>query len=296
MCNIENPSTSNNHSESNIIPSNQLVEKPIVRRSVRIAVCNIERDNDNTLLNVSRPQRIRTVNSLRVRNEPIVPQFIGRKSPCTVNPFVLGGFKYICEFCDALKLKNEGHQCCHNGKVTLPIPSAYPIELKNLLINNDIKSKNFKEYIRQYNSAMAFASFGAKLDLPTGRGPYTFRMHGQIYHRTGSLHHSDNNTPIYSQLYVLDAGDAVQKRISHPDNINCREDIMTILTTLINRINPYAEAYKKMYEIEKEQNLIAQKEGIEPKSISMNIMRGGDQRRYNSPSNENEIAVIFISH
>ena len=48
LCNIENPSTSNNHSESNIIPSNQLLEKPIVRRSVRIAVCNIERNNDNT--------------------------------------------------------------------------------------------------------------------------------------------------------------------------------------------------------------------------------------------------------
>ena len=43
--------------------------------------------------------------------------------------------------------------------------SPYPDELRQLISSNTTESNNFREHIRQYNNANAFASFGAKLKI-----------------------------------------------------------------------------------------------------------------------------------
>ena len=91
--------------------------------------------------------------------------------------------------------------CCHNGKIILP-ELSYPEDLKQLLLGKSVQSKNFRGNIRQYNSAFAFASFRANIDKLTNRGPYCFRIHGQIYHRTGSLHPYDESIHQYGQVYI----------------------------------------------------------------------------------------------
>ncbi|KAI9429430.1 hypothetical protein H4582DRAFT_2065258 [Lactarius indigo] len=50
--------------------------------------------------------------------------------------------------------------------------------------------KNFRLHIQNYNSALAMTSVERKLDEfinQRGGGPYTFRLHGELIHRAGSL-------------------------------------------------------------------------------------------------------------
>ena len=88
---------------------------------------------------------------------------------------------YICEFCKALIFFNEGTRCCYNGKIVLPDLEPYPSELRTLLTGHTPASINSREYIRQYNSSFAFASFGAKI-APPGYRPYTFQILNNIVH------------------------------------------------------------------------------------------------------------------
>jgi len=72
------------------------------------------------------------------------------------------------------------------------------------------------EYIRSYNSALAFASMGSNIDHKVaGGGPYCFRIHGQIYRRTStSVVPPEGQTPKYAQLYILDAELPIGQRMS----------------------------------------------------------------------------------
>ena len=142
---------------------------------------------------------------------------------------------------------------------------------------------------------MSFASFGAKTVMPPGRGPYTFRLQGQIYHQIGCLHPPDNASPSYSQLYIIEApNQAIQARLQQTENQNCRQDVMTILTTVLNQVNPYAAQYRIMHEVEQEQLRLAAENNTAPRTVTMNIMRGSDPRRYNNPTHSDEVAAIFI--
>lgn len=84
-------------------------------------------------------------------------QFVARTYPPNVNSFTLGKMNQICYFCTALQFKGENLNCCHKGKVTLPPLASYPEELRLLLTIHTAQSRNFCQYIRQYNSSLAFA-------------------------------------------------------------------------------------------------------------------------------------------
>ncbi|XP_064643098.1 uncharacterized protein LOC135497266 [Lineus longissimus] len=222
-------------------------------------------------------------------------RFIARQFPSQIETFRLGPMSETCKDCAALRFSSENFNCCHNGKVSLPPLPPYPPELQNLFMANDAQSKNFMENIRQYNSSVSFASFGGHVVRPSGRGPYTFRLHGQLYHRAGSLHPPDDTPHTYSQLYILEASQAIEGRLQQPPNANCRQDVMATLTTTLDAINPYAAAYRHMHELEEEQTLAAQRNNTPIPTVTMNIMRGHDQRRYNNPTRMDEVAAVFVS-
>ena len=79
--------------------------------------------------------------------------------------------------------------CCAKGKVILPPLQDLPSPLDTLLTETDLRSHLFRQNIRMYNSALSFTSMGAKIDHQfTGTsGVYTFRIHGEMYHRIGTL-------------------------------------------------------------------------------------------------------------
>lgn len=99
-----------------------------------------------------------------------------------------GPMEGYCWECGALHFRAEHgrmeHSCCNNGKAMAPPLSPYPEDLHRLLTGDTKESKNFRLHIRQYNIAHAFASFGATFERqPPGRGPYCFRISGEVYHR-----------------------------------------------------------------------------------------------------------------
>ena len=84
-----------------------------------------------------------------------------------VNHHSCGEMNFKCEYCESLNFREEkvngGFRiCCHKGKVKLPDIKC-PNELIQLLTNNDINSKNYLSNIRQFNNALAFASFNAEI-------------------------------------------------------------------------------------------------------------------------------------
>ncbi|KZS07139.1 Uncharacterized protein APZ42_029230, partial [Daphnia magna] len=170
------------------------------------------------------------------------------------------------------------------------------------LPNNHPKSPHFIKMVRNYNNALAFASMGAQIDHLPGRGPYCFRIHGQLYHDTRAVRYQNEDSlnhraPKYAQLYFIDSTQANEFRSYKPGNGRCDPFLIAQLDFLLCQCNPYAIVYKNMRQMETEEDLLAEMEGRIPMEIGMiihNDRRTQDERRYNSPNAE-EIAVVFKS-
>ncbi|GJV87177.1 hypothetical protein Tco_1531115 [Tanacetum coccineum] len=106
--------------------------------------------------------------------------------------------------------------CCQGGKMLLPRFKDAPPPLNHLLNHSDASTAKFRDHIRVYNSMFSFMSFGAKIDhfINTGRGPYTFRINGQKYHRMGSLLPQADMHPKFAQLYFFDTQNELKNRTS----------------------------------------------------------------------------------
>src|SRR4051794_33911657 len=89
---------------------------------------------------------------------------------------------------------------------------------------------HFRQNIRAYNSAFAFASFGGKIDHTLNRGgqraPYVFKVNGDVYHQHGSLIPEIGETPAYAQIYCYDAAEATEKRLHNNGSIGLRRGIL----------------------------------------------------------------------
>ncbi|KAF2355421.1 hypothetical protein FHG87_013825 [Trinorchestia longiramus] len=94
--------------------------------------------------------------------------------------FNIGLMNVICRFCSAYRFQGELLNCCHNGKVHLPSLQECPLLLRRLLECDNHEARNYRDNIRNYNAAFSFASFGADVIMPPGRGPYCFRLQSQL--------------------------------------------------------------------------------------------------------------------
>jgi len=93
---------------------------------------------------------------------------------------------------------------------------------------------------------------GAQINPPSGLGPYCFRIHGQIYHRTSTLHSQPNKPRKFSQLYILDPDEATEQRMLLTGNSGCNSELMRTLSTFMVNNNSLAEAFRMLYEVELE--------------------------------------------
>ncbi|CAF1955637.1 unnamed protein product [Rotaria magnacalcarata] len=216
----------------------------------------------------------------------------------------LGRMDCKCRHCGALHFKceiasgrkDEYKQCCHYGSVELPPLLPYPDRMKVLLQAADVDGRNFREHVRNYNSALAFASLGAQINAPTTREPYCFRIHGQINQQIGALHPCADQRPQYDQLYILDSTLTLQERMVNVGNYRCNETIMKMLGNVLTRTSPFAVAFKIIHEVEKEEIRRYKGEKRAPGSVRMifdNNYQMRDQRRCNLPR-ANEVAMVFI--
>ena len=143
-------------------------------------------------------------------------------------------------------------QCCHEGNVSLSNLEPYPQELYDLMLEDTAQGKNFRDNIRQFNSPFSFASFGANIASPPGRGPPCFRLCAQIVHRSGTLYPEHGFPLSYSQLYIYHGERALDERMCHNENRNCHAGVMRTIQNLLYRDNPYALAFKCMSEVEQD--------------------------------------------
>ncbi|GKE42682.1 hypothetical protein Tco_1469966 [Tanacetum coccineum] len=116
-----------------------------------------------------------------------------------------------------------------------PTPDP-PLFIQQLLRNN-----HFMEHIRAYNQMFAMTSFGAKVDDSVNRvrGPYVFKVSGQIYHWIGSLCLKEGHYPRFLQLYIYDTQAEVANRMRNFGRRN--EDTLNpeIVEGLIHVLNEH---------------------------------------------------------
>jgi hypothetical protein len=169
--------------------------------------------------------------------------------------FILATATHSCTLCGALywieerkvnttKIKPQ-FTCCVNGAVQIPPQPQYPAVLQKLLADcvpgeqrRTRRSVEFHQFIRHYNNSFSFCSLGAEIDDQLARqltGVYTFRAHGQLYHRIGSLRAQGNTNPSFAQLYIFDSDEEqLQLRQRAFPNLNTQilRTIQQCLTTV----------------------------------------------------------------
>src|SRR5437763_70334 len=176
--------------------------------------------------------------------------------------------------------------CYAGGKVNLPPvldPTPY---LLDLYTSSGSEAKSFCNNIRAYNSLLACSSFGAKIDESfQGQGVTNFKIHGQIYHRMGSLLPVEGQNPVFAQLYIYDTDHENSNRLSVMHNINA--EILQNLQIMLDTYNPYIQNFRQVRDF--------LRDDAESTEISMRIYcdRSHDARCYNALT-ASDVAAIMV--
>ena len=215
-----------------------------------------------------REQANRGLRQVQGRNSSKFPQRwfnYARKPQLNTNTVTLHslGFMNIeCQSCNSLhwideKLKESPKSsprfgtCCLQGKVALQLPQRPPLDLFNLFTRQHHLSNEFLRNIQMYNSAFAFTSLGVKIDHAinngSGRGPYCFKIHGELHHNLGSLCPANvEQNARYAQIYIYDSAQAVDVRMQNNSSGN-RNIMLTLQSVLEN--NPMTACFKNAFAI-----------------------------------------------
>ncbi|KAI2491337.1 DNA helicase [Fragilaria crotonensis] len=162
---------------------------------------------------------------------------------------VLGPCTVECQGCSALHFPNESRSergyfssCCAKGKVSLLPLDPTPNVLMDLFHAHEL----FMPHIRAYNSALSFASIGANVDdalIDRSCGIYTFRIHGSMYHRLGSLLPEPGQHPAFAQLYFYDTNHEVDNRLHHLNTLD--RNTLVLLQQMIQNQNRLYGLFKQ---------------------------------------------------
>ncbi|RCN31573.1 hypothetical protein ANCCAN_22634, partial [Ancylostoma caninum] len=261
---------------------NESVEQRSARRPMNAARQQRRRQNEGV---AQRNERLRNdaVRHYRRRNDAADTTGLALRSRVTEMNY-LGTLSYRCSHCGALHFAFEVKQqhpesfsdCCDRGRFNLNLFEDFPEEIKQLFLRGRDatpeerrRQRNFLDNIRNFNSALAMASMGAQVDALHGRGPYCYRIHGQIYHRLGALHPNQGEERQFGQIYILDTEMAAQQRLGNVRNSNCDPELMLFLSGWFAEHNVYAQSFKMMSEVEQLEMEAADREHRPPASIRM---------------------------
>ncbi|XP_071688702.1 uncharacterized protein [Rutidosis leptorrhynchoides] len=132
----------------------------------------------------------------------------------------IGDCNCVCYFCGAYfwyeeRVKSSSvlrfNGRCEGGRVDLPRERNPPPDIVELL-----KSRNYVDNIRAYNQMFSMASYGAQIDdtINNSRGPYVFKIVGQVYHWIVAICPEDGDPPRFLQLYIYDTDNEVRNRLN----------------------------------------------------------------------------------
>lgn len=109
---------------------------------------------------------------------------------------------------------------------------------------------------------LSFPSMGGKVDqtVQDGRGPYSFRIHGENYHQLESLVPEPGNMPKFAQLYINDSEHEIRNRVDAmgrgQGSSRINESIVEGLQHMLNMINPYVKIFRCARDVLRENNAI----------------------------------------
>lgn len=228
-----------------------------------------------------------------------------------MRPSELGRMDIKCSFCGAMhwiKEKTSGtivnpvfESCCKGGKVDIPRLQSPPQLLRDLYTGVHEKSTHFLNNLRQYNSAFAFTSFGAKRTNINERrgGVNMLQVHGELYHLQGPIQ-NEPASATYAQLYIYDASYASAQRARNNSNNNLDAALIDELSTLLHNDcdNYYVGMYKHAHELLAEEDRRQELQNdVQPfhvrvsPALTMELIVGNDRRTENLPTVD-EIAGI----
>ncbi|PWA42583.1 hypothetical protein CTI12_AA478070 [Artemisia annua] len=207
----------------------------------------------------------------------------------------LGDCNERCRYCNAAfwhgeRLKGHRdatyHLCCGGGKVYIESEPEPPDYIRHLL-----SDATFMQHIRAYNQMFAMTSFGANIDntVNQGRGPYVFKVSGQVYHQIGSLCPTGDDKPCFLQLYIYDTQNEVQNRMDHftssgtnPLNPQIVEGLIEFLDTHNELVQVFRTARDKCAE-------------NDVPEFKVRLYNGNSARGYELPTSQAIGAIVFDS-
>ncbi|GJY96378.1 DNA helicase [Tanacetum coccineum] len=155
----------------------------------------------------------------------------------------------VCRHCGAMfweveKVISASHvndfaynKCCYGGRIKLRPSPEYPQYIKELYSDG-----HFMNNIRAYNQMFSMTSLGANVDnmVNNGKGPYVFRISGQIYHDEGKR-------PRFLQLYIYDTSNEVSNRMAHfqkESDTRLKKEIVEGLIEFLDNHNALVQLFR----------------------------------------------------
>ena len=152
-----------------------------------------------------------------------------------------------CLHCNAWLFYHESLDiCCCAGKITIPQVNPPP-ELLEIFLNTTREGKHFRKHIRSYNHIFSFTSCGVHIDerlATTGRGIYSFRAQGAIYHNIGGFYPDTGSRPHFLQLYIYDTEHELENRML--ENPDLHETLVLKLQQILHRYNPFVHVFRQL--------------------------------------------------
>ena len=97
-----------------------------------------------------------------------------------------------------------------------------------------------------YNSALSFTSIEAKIDhqITGTNGVYSFRIHGEMCHRIGTLLPDPETQPQFFQIYIHDTNHEIQNRSNVMPSLD--STVLAELQQMLHDINPYVNTFRQV--------------------------------------------------
>jgi Helitron helicase-like domain at N-terminus len=124
---------------------------------------------------------------------------------------------------------------------------------------------------------------GAKVDrsIESSRGPYVYKICGQVYHRIGSLLPEEGQMPKYAQLYVYDSTDEVKMRIAALPDTSQRRNIDIRLVEQLRDMLDHENWLAKAFRMAKDR---FKQDACQHVSLKIVSNRKKDGNKYEQPS------------
>ncbi|PWA98868.1 helitron helicase-like domain-containing protein [Artemisia annua] len=201
---------------------------------------------------LNRRQRVRAASNTQ-RHRPSNTRTPVRQGPPSTY-ISMGRCDRVCRHCNAFfwceervtsstRLHPEYNKCCNKGQVQLPTHDDYPEYIKHLF-----SDAHFMEHIRAYNQMFAMTSLGAEVDqsVNIGRGPYVFKISGQLYHCIGGMLPEQGKRPRFLQLYIFDTDNEVDNLLEnmqrHGEGL--RREIVKGLIEFLDEHNQLVQVFR----------------------------------------------------